>query len=53
MPYVCLLLFLVVLDTVIITQLNPRFSHVPNLIRGRGNYFEMVCLNQLNSTVSN
>ena len=25
--------FLVVLDTVIITQLNRRFSHVPNLIR--------------------
>ena len=24
--------FLVVLDTVIITQLNRRFSHVPNLI---------------------
>ena len=25
--------FLVILDTVIITQLNRRFSHVPNLIR--------------------
>ena len=25
--------FLVVLDTVTITQLNRRFSHVPNLIR--------------------
>ena len=28
-----LLVFLVILDTVIITQLNRRFSHVPNLIR--------------------
>ena len=25
--------FLVILDTVIITQLNRQFSHVPNLIR--------------------
>ena len=43
--------FLLVLDTVIITQLNRRFSHVLNFIRG--NCFEMGPLNQLNSTVSN
>ena len=29
----CLPVFLVILDTVIITQLNRGFSHVPNLIR--------------------
>ena len=35
MPYVSVYLpvFLVILDTVIITQLNRRFSHVSNLIR--------------------
>ena len=51
---VCIIVYLpvfsVIMDTVIITQLNRRFSHVPNLIRencltGR--------LNQLNLTVSN
>ena len=39
--------FLVILDTIIITQLNRRFSHVPNLIPETGR------LNQLNSTVAN
>ena len=29
----CLPVFLVILDNVIATQLNRRFSHVPNLIR--------------------
>ena len=43
--------FLGILDAVIITQLNRRFSHVPNFIRG--NCFEMGRLNQLNSTVLN
>ena len=47
-----LTVFLVILDTVIITQLNRRFPHVP-IFNSRGNCFEMGRLNQLNSTVSN
>ena len=45
-------LFLVILDTVITTQLNHRFSQVPILIR-EVTALRWDRLNQLNSAVSN
>ena len=49
-----LLVFSLILDSAVITQLNRRFSHVSNLrYNSKGNCFEEERLNQLNSMVSN